>query len=253
MRARVVLLLVLVGVTPVLAGCLGGTDGGPRLAEPTDQLPFPTVASRPPTVTPDFADPGYVMETPWQLGDGWDYESNLSNYRTVRVVEMRYVRSTLMARVEETAGVIGNPPKSTVSMWVDTTNWTRVNATDGLGAQLIYRPYAPLRANLNGSYGYNESVLTPEGPQLVMRYLARTTFPGRNIVTLPWGNVEAARIEHRITSLNAKGEQERTLVTHWVHRDFANDVKYDIDGQESYRLVAFKVGDRRSKADLLPT
>lgn len=248
-RLRAALLVLLVAPFAAVAGCFDGGDE-PPLAQPTTS-PV-SIPSRPvpatPTVVFNFSDPGYVMNGSWRVGDGWDYESNRSSYRKMRVVDSRVVGDRTDFLVEETFGIIGNAPRSRTSVWVDGGNWTRLNETDFLGTSVVYQPGQPLRYHKNGTFGYNETAYSPRGVAVEKREVAATSrLVGRQTLLFPWGYVEAAKVEHRMVT--REGEAlSRTLVTRWVHRDYLNDVRIHVDGGdggEVFVLVAAQVGDLR--------
>lgn len=213
----------------------------------TPQLPNPHIEL-------DFKDPGYNMTTPWQVGDGWDWESNHSRYRTMRVVGSRDVNGHTHFQVLETSGKIGNPPNTRVTGWVNATSWLRVNATDVQGWLTTFTPGMPLRYLRNGSYSYNETRFDGSGEeQGKLSVLANVAYVNNGVVVrLPWGNTATGKLDHRVLSLAADRTQTRTQITHWVSRDYAQSVQFQINLDETYVLVAAKVGNRTHR-ELLPT
>lgn len=243
------LLLLLLAPVAALAGCLEDEEG-PRLAQPTNAtvgIPRATTPAAP-TIVYNLSDPGYVMSGSWRVGDGWDYESNKSNFRKLRVVDARIVGNRTDFLVEETTGIIGNAPRGRASVWVEGGNWTRLNETDFFGTRTEYKPGQPLRHHRNGTFSYNETVTDSRGNVLERREVAANSrLVGRQTLLFSWGYVEAAKVEHRVTT-RVDGELTRTLVTRWAHRDYLNDVKYQIDTGsdiEVFTLVAAQVGSLR--------
>lgn len=241
-RARLLLLLALVA----LPGCLVA-DEGPPLAQPTDATPvLPSKPPQRPAVIYDFRDPGYIVTTPWQVGDGWDYVSNQSSYRAVRVVDIRKVGETTQYLVEERAGRENSTTIATTRSWVDGARWVTLNATDARAEQR-YQPGQPLRYYRNGTYGYNVTVHDLTGAKLTNASVAVQTrlSAGHTTLLMRWGYVEARRVEQTFVQRDAQNRTTEALVTRWVHRDYANDVQYQLPTGEMFKLQAAKVGDFR--------
>lgn len=239
--ARFLLLLALVA----LPGCL--REEGPPLAQPTDATPVvPASPPRRPTVEYNFRDAGYVVTTPWHVGDGWDYASNASTYRQVRVVDQRLVGETTQFLVEERTGREGSTSVSTTRAWVDSGRWVTLNVSDARGEQR-YQPGQPLRYYRNGSYAYNVTVFDASGAKVTNATVAvqSRVSAGHTTLLLRWGYVEARRVEQSFVSRDAQNKTTEAFVTRWVHRDYANDVQYQLPNGEMFKLVAAKVGDFR--------
>lgn len=239
--------MVLLLLSPLLAGCLGGDDG-PRLAQPTDKpLVLPgDQPQRPTGARYDLNDPGYVVNGTWQVGDGWDYESNRSNYRHVRVVEAVPAGIGTLYRVEERSGKIGQAASATRVSWVDSRGWLLLNATSDAGALDAYKPGVPQRLWRNTTVTFNHTRVdaagkaTNDSAQLVARLL-----PDHQTLLFPWGYVEAKRVEQRVTTRANGNVTGVSTSVHWVHRDYLGDVQYDVDGAETFKLVAAQVGGMR--------
>lgn len=248
---RALLLLALLTPVAALAGCLDSDDEERPLLVPTNSSVGIPRATPPvtPTVVYNFSDPGYVMEGQWRVGDGWDYESNRSNFRKVRVLDARFVNGTVHYLLEEKIGKVGNPSRGRTLEWVEGTNWTRLNRTDIAGTRAVFEPGQPLRFLKNGTYSYNVTFFDAGGTVRERHEVAANSrLVGRQTLLFPWGYVEAAKVEHRVST--RVGETiTRTLVTGFVHRDYLNDVRYVIDDTagnvEAYTLVAAQVGDLR--------
>lgn len=243
-RARTLLLLALLAP---LAGCAEDDWAqGHRLAEPTEAPAFPPSPTPPSPQPVDLRDPGYEMASTWRVGDGWDYVSNSTpgqHFRNLRVVEERVQDGRRLVRVDESYGTLGNRASSRSSYWVDTTNFTRLNTTDMLGGLSVHEPPAPLRYFRNGSYAYNTTDYTSDGRVAGQsRVVANSVYRGEEPVPMTWGNILAGKVEHRIVAVTAAGN-ERTLVTYWVWDEAAAPVAIDYDGEERFRLVAFKAGE----------
>lgn len=244
-------LLLLVTLLLPVAGCFGDAPAAdaPRLAQPTDTPAFPPsptpVAPTPAAFDPN--DPGYVITSTWQVGDGWDYVSNstpANRYRYVRVVEERVEDDRRFLRIDEAGGKVGNPPHSHTSYWIDATDFGRLNSTDTLGGTSVFSPPQPLRFFRNGSYAYNETGYYPDGRlEFTRQILANSVYRGIEPVRTGWGTIEAAKVEHRVL-IRGGSETIRTLITYRVSDEAAAPVLIDYDGREHERLVAYKVGDR---------
>ena len=248
MRRRALGLLALL-LLPGLAGCFGDDGNGARLAVPTNVTAGPTQPTLPTNevVVLDFKDPGYAMNATWQVGDGWDWESNESRYRTMRVLEAKAVGNRTHYLVEETSGRIGNPPNARQRAWVEGGTWLRLNLTDVAGWLTVYTPGLPHRYTRNGTYNYTETVYDNLGRRVENHTVyANVAYVNNGVVIrVPWGNVATAKFDHRTVVVdNADKSQTRTLVTRWMSRDLANDVQVTYDHGETYTLVAAKVGGR---------
>lgn len=243
LRAQLVLFLLIV---PGAAGCLDGGGSGPPLAQLTDEPP--EVPSRPtprqPTVFYNFSDPGYRMDVAWRAGDGWDYESNQSHFRRVRVVDTRLANGTTYYVIEEKVGDVGMSPQRTTLSWIEGRQWLLLNATDVDRGEDRYQPGIPLRYFRNGSFAYDHTRVEGSGrvsTQASLNVQSRL-FATHQTVLLPWGYVEAKRVEQTASVRAASGERGTAMTMHWVHRDYGNDIQYELPDGEAFKLTAAKVG-----------
>lgn len=236
-------LLVAVLVLP-LAGCLEG-DEGPRLAQPTDKpLVLPNDEPvRPTGARYDLNDPGYVVTGSWRVGDGWDYESNKSSYRRLRVVDERKEGVVTYFRVEETSGRVGSSATLKRSLWVDGRAWLVVNATSGAASE-AWKPGLPLRHWRNASTTFDHTTTSSGATASESVQLTSRLLPNPQSVLFPWGYVEAKRVEQRLVTRGANNATAVSIETHWPHRDYLNDVQYLVDG-ELFKLTGARVGDFR--------
>lgn len=245
MRLRASALLAVL-LLPGLAGCFDDEEG-PRLARPTNVTAGPTV---PPPLTDefiqlDFTDPGYPMTTAWHVGDGWDWESNHSRFRTLRVLEAKAVGNKTHYLVEETSGRVGNPPNARQRAWIEGGTWLRLNLTDTQGWLTTYKPGVPLRYTRNGTYNYTQQLYDDVGRKVENASVyANVAYVNNVVLRVPWGNVATAKFDHRTVIVDKDKAQSRTIVTRWVSRDLANDVQFTYDRDETFTLTAAKVGDR---------
>lgn len=228
-----------------IAGCT--EEEAPLLAQPTDEVPVPsqpTVAATP-TAPVDFDDPGLVLNGTWQVGDEWDYSSNRSAVRQVRVVA-RYTQDGvphfLVADRVDRPGQIPDVRRYVVNG----VTWMKVNTTDDQGYTQEYDPGIPLRQNRNSTYFYNISLHGRTTPTVPIASVAATTrYPSNATLQYPWGFVEAARIEHRITVRpEGKDDLQRSIIVRYVAADFLNDVLF-VEAEETWKLTAAQVGDFR--------
>lgn len=242
-------LLVLL-LAPAWTGCLGGPEEEQRLAQPTSS-PIVVPRSPPPrqpTVTYNFTDPGYRMTAPWRAGDGWDYESNQSHVRHMRVLDSRLVNGSTWYIVEERSGKTGMPTERTVISWVNGRDYSQVNATDDTGGKDSYQPGIQLRFFKNGSYGYNHTRVEGSGRKSVDEQVGvQSRLHGQHSSLLfPWGYVEAKRVEQTtIARAGAGANRTESVTTHWVHKDYLHDVQYQLPSGETFKLTAVKAGDFR--------
>lgn len=241
------LALVLLLLAPTLGGCLGGSENE-ELAKPTDKpivVPSPRPTAPPPQVF-NTSDPGYRVEGAWRIGDGWDYESNHSNVRRVRVLDQRLVNGTQLYLLETTQltkeGAVGSITRS----WVDPRGWLLLNETDERGAGTRYHPGMPLRFFRNSTVTYEVARLAEGGAPVANATvtLASRLFPQHQTLLFPWGYVEARRVEHIVTTRGDGGNGTETTVR-WVHRDYLNEVRFQLPSGETYSLTAARAGDFR--------
>jgi len=221
-------------VLAVLAGC-GSDPNAPRLAEPTDQLES-HVPPKVKIVPPNYADKGYVMNESWHVGDQWDYVSNLSSTRTMKIVDESNLPEGHAWHVLEVVATHGTTARAL--SWVLSSNYTRVSLSADNGITQSFSPYAPIRLTKNATYTYNLTTTRPPEPPSTKAIRVTLHYTGQEIRTLPWGNVQAARIEESDTSGRATSQ-----VVRWVSREYANDVFLESNDEE-YHLVASHVGDR---------
>ncbi|HUR68886.1 MAG TPA: hypothetical protein VM370_06535 [Candidatus Thermoplasmatota archaeon] len=245
-------LLVVALVAAPIGGCLGAKDDGARLAHPTDKVPLPPrVTPQAPTTAYNFSDPGYRVTGAWKAGDGWDYESNQSHFRRVRVLDVRTQNGGPVYVVEERTGDVGQPAAERTVSWIDGRQWLLLNTTrDDGGPADRYQPGVATRFWKNGSFSYNHSSVqasgrtSAEGSVTVQSRLAGT----HTTILFPWGYLEAKKVEQAAYGRDAAGNRSYALTTHYVHRDYLNDVQYQLPGGELFKLTAVKAGDfRRGK------
>lgn len=231
---RLALLLVAVLAAPLFSGCFA--DECPTCAQPTTTIspPIPT----PPTkaLPPNYNDAGFVMTQGWHVGDQWDYTSNLTNQRTVKIVGQANVSGKLRWQMLEVLTTRGKTTRAT--SWVLDGNFTRVNLTSDSGVTQTYSPYPPVRILRNASYSYNVTTIIPPEAPTTRAIAVKTQFTGQSVRALPWGNTIAGRIEETDKS---GGSQSR--IVHWPSRDYANDAFFVVNDEE-FGLVAAHVGDR---------
>lgn len=230
-----------------LAGCFGNDEHSDRLAQPTDEpISVPTrPPPRQPTIAYNFSDPGYRVDALWRVGDGWDYQSNQSHVRRLRVVDSRLANGTTYYLIEEKVGQVDMPPSRTTIAWVDGRQWLLLNVTDVDGGEDRYRPGIPLRYYRNGSFAFEHT--RTEGSGRVSGNASLTVqsrlFSTHQTILFPWGYVEAKRVEQ--TAFVRGGDREGATTLHWIHRDYANDVQYQLPGGETFKITAAKVGEFR--------
>lgn len=238
--------LVTLLLAPALVGCFD-REGEP-LAQPTNKPPSPP-SSRPtpttPTTTFNLTDPGYAMTGAWRIGDGWDWESNLSHYRRVRVIDQRLVGGATFYYLEEKTGDVGEPAKKVTTMWVEGATWSLLNATDDTRGVDRYHPGLPLRFFRNATLAYNHTRTEGSG-----RVSANETaivqvrlFGPHQSILLSWGYVEARKVEESKTIRG--GSAPAQITKRWVHADYLNDVQYELSTGELFKLKAAKAGDFR--------
>jgi hypothetical protein len=186
------------------------------------------------------------VTAPWRAGDGWDYESNLSHVRHVRVIDSRLMGGTTWYIVQERTGKVGMPTERTVTSWVNGRDWTQINATDDTGGEDTYDAGIQLRFYKNGSYGYNHTRVEGSGRTSVDEQvgLQARLFGAHSSLLFPWGYVEAKRVE-QTTFTRAGTNRTQSVTTHWVHQDYLSDVQYQLPGGETFKLTAVKAGSFR--------
>lgn len=179
------------------------------------------------------------------MGDEWDYESNTSAVRQVRVSAAFTYQGLPHYLVTERTDRQGHIP-SVRRYIVQGEDWLMRNTTDSRGYTQEYDPGIPLRLNRNATYFYNVSVRSRESELLPIAAVAGTTrYPANVTLQFPWGFVEAAKIEHRIAIRPKVGEDQslvRQVVIHYPSAEFLNDVMI-MEKDETWRLIAAKVGD----------
>lgn len=238
---------MLILVAPATSGCLAKEDE--ILAKPTD-APIVVPASRPtpprPTVF-NTSDPGYQVDAAWKIGDGWDYDSNRSQVRRVRVLDLRLVDDSQKYLLETTDLTDTGAVERITRQWVDPRGWLLLNETaeDGSGAR--YQPGMPLRFWRNGTVSYDQVRLASGGQNIGNQTITMHArlFPAHQTLLLPWGYVEAKRVEHLIVTKRADGSRTERTEVHWVHKDYLGDVQFQTSEGELYTLVAVKAGDFR--------
>ena len=231
------------------SGCLGGssTANGVRMAQPTDEpIEVPsfknqTVANR----TPDFTDAGYIMNATWHVGDEWHYLSNKTNVRFVKVLREEFVGNARKLVVEESGMPAGNEnPVWRAIAYYDAKTLAQENLTYVRG-YLSYQwgPGAPRGTYLhNGTFAYNETELH-NGTVFERRAVrVNSFFANYQSVVLPWGRVEAGRVEHRILLTDTEGDSVRQLVIHFPYRDYGIDAQYVDEDDELWRLLYVRYG-----------
>lgn len=246
MRATALAWLLL--APAAVSGCLGDDGEGEQLAQPTSaSIVIPRAATpRPPTVF-NTSDPGYVVEGSWRMGDGWDYESNRSHLRRIRVLDQRLIDGSTKLLLETTDLSSSGTVQSVTRAWVDPRGWLVLNETDERGGQSRYTPGLPLRFWRNATTSYEHArvdatgrVLSNETVTLFSRY-----FAGHQTLQFPWGYVEAKRVEHLTSVRVGDGPRSESIVVHWVHEDYLNDVQFQLPDGETYKLTAARAGDFR--------
>lgn len=234
-------------MAPLLAsGCFGdSTEAG--LAVPTWTTVYPPVPKPEdaPRIKYNSSDPGYNITLPWHVGDGWDWESNGTprQFRTLRVLEAyESPNGSVVYRVEETFGAVGNRASARLTQYVDGTRWELLNATADTGTTTDFSPAKPVRFYRNATFSYNETV----DDKILKVRTERSWFtysfvePDWSIVRLSWGQVGAFRVVH--DSFSDNGAQSR--VTFWVSPEHANPVRYHA-GDTAWVLVAAREEGRQ--------
>lgn len=234
---RLVLLTLLL-VAP--SGCLGRGDvDGPRLATPTD-TPVVVPSKTPTPVTPpvDFNDPGFPFTVNWKVGDGWDYDSNESRWRSIRVKESVVVGNRTLVRVDQVDGEYHGPAPIHMSAWFDATGpyWARLNSTSAKITTTMGNGSIDVHYYRNGTLFWNE---TREGKRTSIAIVSR--FTDTESVSTRWGTVRTGVIEHR-WAYSTAGVSTRTLVVHRVSNAWGNDVDFTVNG-EVYTLVGVRYGN----------
>ena len=241
---RRLLLLVALGG---LAGCFGG--GPPECAGcavPTDAPATCPNCTTPPPTPPDLTDPGLVIEGTWRVGDGWDYVSNQSHYRDVRVLEERTVNGTRFLRVREFTGIVGNPPQIRTDTWLDASAWARVNVSFVGGSRFVtFEPGDPqLRYVRNGSYAYNETSTSRANDSSRAIVRVNVHYLGEDPVDLPWGVAMGGTVEYRALRSESGGSLVRELTVRHVSSEWQNDLLTLTPSSELFELRHARVGDK---------
>lgn len=241
------LVLVAVLLLPAVAGCFS-RDEGPRLAQPTDKPVVVPASSPPPSNAPTFnlSDPGYRMTATWRAGDGWDYVSNQSHFRRVRVLDSYTTNGRTSYIVQEKTGKTDGPTERTVVSWLDGRDWLQLNGTDDMGGVDRYQPGIALRFYKNGSFTYNHTRIEGSGRQSVAENVTVQSrlYGPHTTIQFSWGYVEAKRVEQK-TITHSGAERAESTTMHYVHVDYLNDVRYTLPSGESFTLTAVKAGDFR--------
>lgn len=241
------LLLVAVFLVPTLAGCFSG-DEGPRLAQPTDKPPvIPSSGPPPPTAsTFNLSDPGYRVTASWRAGDGWDYLSNQSHFRRVRILDSRVMNGATFYMMEEKTGKTDGPSEQRVVSWVDSRGWLILNATDDTGGVDTYKPGISLRFYKNGSFTYDHTRVEGSGRKSADENVtvASRLYGPHTTLQYSWGYVEAKRVEQK-TIVRSGETRVESITMHYVHKDYLNDVQYTLPSGETFKLTAVKAGDFR--------
>lgn len=245
---RVALFALILFVGPTLSGCLGGAEYE-GLAKPTDKPIVVPPTRLTPTLPPTFntSDPGYRVDTPWRMGDGWDYQSDRENVRRVRVLDQRLVNGTSLFMLETTYVAKGGAVLSINRSWVDPRGWLLLNDTAESGAGDRYHPGMPLRFWRNASATFVHERLGPGGAATSNETvtLSARLYPMHQTLQFSWGYVEAKRVEHLVATKRADGTRTTQTTIHWVHKDYLNDVQFELPDGETYKLTAARAGDFR--------
>lgn len=237
-------LIVLCLTLPALAGCSTPEEPCPTCATPTDK-PAECPNCTPPTAKPpDLKDPGYIVTTPWRVGDGWDYYSNQSRYHSDRVIESRVANDTTYFLIDQAVGLIGNAPQQHIRTWYDATNWTRLNVTYPGGTIMTnYTVPLPERFYKNGTFSYNQSDGN-RGTTLRYALVVNVFFAGYETVALPWGSTRAGHVEYRALRTTEDGTTTREFTVRYPSAEYGKDVQYHTVSGEVFKLVAARVGDK---------
>lgn len=241
------LALALLLFAPTLSGCFDKDDE--VLAKPTD-TPVVVPTSRPTPPRPavfNTSDPGYRVETPWTIGDGWDYESNRSHVKRVRVLDLRLMNGSQKFLLETTDLDDKGSVQRVARSWVDPRGWLLLNDTIESGAGDRYQPGMPLRFWRNSTVTFDHARLGPGGTTAsneTITIFARL-FPTHQTLLFRWGYVEAKRVEHLVVTKQPDGTRAEKTLVHWVHKDYLNDVQFQTADGELYTLVAARAGEFR--------
>lgn len=248
MRVATATLLLVLVATPITSGCFEDEFGdGEPLAQPTDEpIVVPRATPVPRSQVFNTSDPGYRVETPWRVGDGWDYESNQSHERRVRVIDQRVINGTTKY-LFETKQLKDGKLESTTRAWIEARTWLLVNETVEGSFTDVYSPGHPTRFYRNSTATYEHERFAANGQSLGKDSvtLFSRLFPVHQTLLFSWGYVEAKRVEHLATIREADGDRTQNTVIRWVHRDYLNDVQYQLASGETYKLTAAKAGDFR--------
>lgn len=243
MRARCLALVL--ATLPLLAGCFGAQPEA-GLAKPTDVTVYPPTPAKPTRELPQFntSDPGLVHTMPWNVGDGWDWESNgtTREYRTIRVLDAVSDGGRTLYRIEETYGKSGNPPNARSTQWVDGDRWMMLNSTDLSGSTFHYIPGKPLRFYQNATFAFNETGYDGLTGRIYDRgWFTYSFLEAKWVITrLHWGQLPTAVVVHETFDSNGG----RVLLRQYVSPDHANPVRYVVD-DVAWTMVAAHEGGRQ--------
>lgn len=235
-----ILIVTLLFASP-LTGCLGEEESGPRLATPTDKPP--TVPDRTPPPPPkrgiedpDFTDPGFRFNATWREGDGWDWDSNDSRWRSVRVVEVANVSNRTLVRVDQVDGEYRGAAPIRSMMWFDASDWTRINSSAAGKVTTFTPPPADARLYRNATMFWNQTL---EGARTAVA--VNSWYSGFDSVGLPWGTFRVGHVEHRVTAVGPEGAS-RALIVREPSNVIGNDARFSVNG-EVYLITGAKFGN----------
>lgn len=246
---RIAALVILLLAPPLASGCFEDDWAeGEALAQPTAKpasVPRPPPSPRQPVF--NTSDPGYRVDAPWRVGDGWDYESNQSHVRRVRVIDQRLINGTSKYLLETKQLTSEGKLDSTTRSWVEARTFLLLNETVEGGATDVYAPGHPLRYWRNGTASYSHERIGPAGQVLGSDdvTLFSRLFPTHQTLTFSWGYVEAKRVEHLLSIRESDGDRSQITITHWVHKDYLNAVQFQLANGELYKITAAKAGEFR--------
>lgn len=229
----------------LLGGCFGASSQNPPednpFAQPTDEpIKVPGWDNRTPTaVPPNLNDAGYLMDSPWHVGDEWEWMSNTSNYTIMKVVREETLNGSKKWVVDTLHGRRYNSPSAHGISYYDAKTLALENVTWLTGTiSLSYSPGDPaLRYLRNGSFSYEETEYARSS--LAGKYSVRVNslFATYETIPLLWGKVTPGRVEHRMVKIDEEGNADRQLVIHWPFRDYGVDAQYQQSWGELYRVI----------------